>query len=121
MAWFAAHAVFYFEAKDGIQDSYSVWENVYLIDASDGDAASELAATRARAVEGDSEGTLVWKDRPSTLRFVGIRKLISVSHERNDGLIAHGDEITYSEFELTDRESLDRLVNGDGVALRYVE
>jgi len=121
MAWFAAHTIFYFEVKDGPQDSFSIWENVYLIRGIDSDDAWEKAAIWARENEGDSDGSLLWNERPATLRFAGIRKLISVSHWEGEGRLEHRDEITYSEFEVADRESIDRLVAGDEVDLRYVE
>ena len=82
MPWFAAHAIFYFEAKDGPQDSFSIWENVYLVEAKDDDEAWRKADVWARQNEGDSDGSLFWNDRPATLRYAGIRKLITVSLER---------------------------------------
>ena len=43
MAWFAAHAIIYFKIKDNPQDVFTVWENVYLIQAE----SSELALSEA--------------------------------------------------------------------------
>ena len=55
MAWFTAHAIMYFKLKKGPQDRFTVWENIYLIDAADIDEAWEKATARARHEEGDDE------------------------------------------------------------------
>src|SRR6266571_4468571 len=89
MPWFAAHAIFYFEAKDGPQVSFSIWENVYLIKGTDSDDAWSKADLWARENEGDSDGSLRWNERPATLRYAGIRKLITVSHWDEEGRLEH--------------------------------
>jgi hypothetical protein len=107
--------------KDGVQDHYPVWENILLIKAADGSEALKAAAARAREYEGDSGSSFTWDGRPASWVFAGIRKLISVSHRSITDEIGPGDEVTYSEFDLPDRHSLDRLVAGDEVDLKYVE
>ena len=121
MPWYAAHAVMFVQFKDGVQDHYPVWENILLIGAPDGDAAYELAIARAKEDEGDANSSFTWDDRPARWVYAGIRKLISVSHQSPTDEIGSGDELTYSEFDLPDREALDRLVAGDEVGLKYVE
>jgi hypothetical protein len=119
MPWFAAHAVMYVRFKDGRQDTYSVWENVLLVEAADGDDARAKATARARRDEGDSQGSMTWENRPAEWVLAGVRKVMSVAHEA-DGL-GSGDEITYSELLIRDRAELDRFVNGEQVSVRYVE
>jgi hypothetical protein len=120
MAWFAASAIMFVEFKDGVQDCYPVWENVLLIEAEDGNAAFRLATDRAKEVEGDSRGSFRWDDRPARWVFAGIRKLLTVSHRHAGDELRSGDEVTFTEFLLNDRAALDRLVDGEGVALEYV-
>ena len=119
MAWFAAHAVMYFKLKGGAQGGVTVWENVYLVEAGDVDGAREEAEARARAEEGDDDGTLSFDDQPATLVFAGIRKMSEVAHVGEDGRLRGGDEITFSEFEVSDEQSVRALVTGEEVVVRY--
>ena len=119
MAWFAAHAVMYFKFRDGAQGGVTVWENVYLVEADDVDGAWEKAEARAREEEGDDYGTLSFDDRPAALIFAGIRKMSEVDHVEEDGRLRSGDEITFSEFEVADEESVRALVTGEEVSVRY--
>ena len=53
MTWYSASAIFYFEYKDGKQDDYLVWENVYLLEASSVDEARSKANQLKRSgIEG---------------------------------------------------------------------
>jgi hypothetical protein len=121
MPWFAAHAVMYFKRKEGPQEHFSVWENVLLVEARDGEDAMAKAEARAREDEGDSSGSLVWGGHPARLVFAGIRKLLTVAHEAAGDVIGHGDEVTYSEFEVADEAAVRALAAGEEVSLKYVE
>jgi hypothetical protein len=111
----------YVRFKDGVQDHYPVLENILLVEAPDDDTAHELSVARAKEDEGDHKDSFTWQDRPAAWVFVGIRKLISVSHRSLDDRIGSGDEVTYSQLDLPNREALDRLVAGEDVNLTYVE
>ena len=121
MAWFAAHAIFYFKLKSGQQGRYTIWENVYLIEGTDADGALTSATAWAKEYEGDSDGSLTIADQPATLVFAGIRKLITVSHWDEEGVVHSKDEISYSEFIVSDEAATQRLVNGEEVEITYVE
>ena len=56
MAWFAAHAIMYFKLKSGVQDRFTIWENVYLIEAENSDQAWEKAEAWAKQKEGNGDG-----------------------------------------------------------------
>jgi len=120
MAWYAASAILCVKFKDGVQDCYPVWENVYLIEAETDGEAFRLAEERAREAEGDSSGSFRWDGRPATWVFAGLRKLLTVSHEAPPAL-GSGDELTFSEFELADQRALERLVAGGEVGVTYME
>ena len=60
-------------------------------------------------------------DKPADCIYAGIRKIISVSHWDEDGKLNHGDEITYSQFNVFNETDVKRLVDGDVVELEYVE
>jgi hypothetical protein len=121
MAWFAAHAILYFKLKAGGQEKFTVWENVYLIEAGDSDEAWEKAEAWAKQEEGDSDGFLQVDGRPATMVYAGIRKMITVSHWEEEGRLGHGDEITYSEFQVPDEKSIRELVDGAEVSVDYIE
>src|SRR5687768_9512081 len=116
MKSYAAHAVLVVEFKDGDQEVYPVWENVYLISAGTPEHACERAEERAKEAEGDSGGTFTWDGRPATFRFVGIRKLL----ECDAGPVAgeSGVEITFLQLVLKNREDLDAYVQGGEVWLK---
>ena len=42
-----------------------------------------------------------------------------VAHGEEEGQLRSGDEITYSEFQVSDEESVRRLVNGEEVSVNY--
>lgn len=117
MKWFAAHNIFYFRFKDGVQDTYPVWENIYLIEADGFDEARDKAAALGQQSAGDSSGTLHFVERPAELVFAGVRKVVSCVEE--DERPKDGTEITYSDFEVADRASLDDLAQGRSVVVRY--
>ena len=120
MKWYAAHAILYFQLKDGSQDQFQVYENIFLVQAATPDEAFEKARVMAHREEGDSRGSLRVGGRPATMVFGGIRKLISVCHERPGDELGDGDEITYSELVVPDRVALDRLVNDEDVQVLYI-
>jgi len=121
MAWYAAHAIMYFKLKGATQERFTIWENVFLIESEDSDSAWVKAVEWAKREEGDSDGSLTVDGQPATLVFAGIRKLITVSHWEQEGKLKHGDEITYSEFQVSNEESIRELVAGNEVAVEYVE
>ncbi len=121
MAWFAAHAIMYFKLKSGVQDRFTIWENVYLIEAENSDAAWGKAEAWAKQEEDDSDGSLLVDEQPATQVFAGIRKIITVSHWEEEGQLKHGDEITYSEFQVSDEKSIRELVDGEEVSVNYIE
>jgi len=123
MAWYAAHGIFYFKLKSGVQDYFKIWENVYLIKAGDSDEAWEKAESWAKSVAdaNNDGGTLRIGDEPADMIFAGVRKMISVSHWDEEGQLHSKDEITYSEFHVEDEESAMRLAKGEAVNIEYSE
>jgi hypothetical protein len=119
MPWHCAHAILYVRFKDGRQDFFPVWENVYLVEAESNEDACARAIEIAASVEGDSSGTFTWNDRPAEWVFVGIRKIVTVSHMAVGNNLASGDELTYSEFTVPDEASLRQLASGGPVPIEY--
>ena len=121
MPWFCAHAILYVKFKDGNQDTYPIWENVYLVEAADEKEAWQRAIQIAARAEGDHNGTFRWEDRPAEWVFAGIRKVLSVSHEGEAGKLASGDELSYSELTAVDLAAMQQLVAGEAVNVEYTE
>jgi hypothetical protein len=121
MPWFAAHAVMYFRLKSGQQQRYRIWENVLLVEATDSRQAWDRGIELARRDEGDSDGSLQIDDQPCELVFGGLRKVVEVCHVGMEDLPRHGDEITYSEFEVADADALRRLIDGEEAAVIYLD
>jgi hypothetical protein len=117
MQWFAAHAIFYFRFKDGVQDSYHVWENIYLVEAGTFDEAQEKARAIALTHGGDDNGTLHFSGRPAELVFKGVRKVVTCVDESERP--TDRTELTYSDFEVGDLKALEALANDRTVMVEY--
>ena len=120
MPWFAAHAITYFRLKSGEQQRYRVWENVLLVEAADSRQAWDRGIELARRDEEYSDGSLRIDDQPCDLLFGGLRKVVEVSHSGVLHVPQHGDEISYSEFEVADADALRRLIDGEDTAAVYL-
>ena len=124
MPWFAAHVIVYFQWKDGPQPRFTVWENVHLIDAADRTEARARAEVLGRREEGDDRGTLRETDAAGIEHaaqrvFAGVRKVLTVAHEREDEQLGTDDEITFSQFHVDGPEAVQRLAAGEAVRLTY--
>lgn len=103
MLWYAAHAIMYVKFADGNQDKYPIWENIILIEANSDEEALEKAQKRAKEDQSESEDDFTWEERPASLIFAGIRKLISCNNPEEKS--CHGTEITYSQMEVDSEEA----------------
>lgn len=122
---FCAHVVIWMKYKDGVQNEYPIWENVYLVKANTEDEAWEKAEKKGREECEDDDGLEV-DGRPARWTYGGVRKLISVIdisffeckiHESMEDII----ELTWSEFTVLDKISLDKLIAGESVIINYDE
>lgn len=107
--WYAAHVLLYIEFLDGIQDSYTVWENIYLIHT---DTVAEAFA-KADSL-GEEEATmdpnswLTSDGRPARWRFAGVRRLAECIDFENGP--EDGKEATYLQYTFKDKAMLDALL-----------
>lgn len=122
MAWYGVHVVMAVRFKDGNQDSYPVWENVYLVHANDPSEAEAKAAKLGADNEGDSSGSFRWDDRPASWQYVGIRKAIEISNSRSkENVPEDGVEITYQTLEFSSEQHLRDYVEGQQVNLKAID
>ncbi len=120
MAWYAVNAVLWVRFIDGLdQETYPIWENVYLVEAPDHGAARSAGETIARRDEGDSNGSFRWDGRSAEWVFAGIRKVTSCTDA--DQRPAYGTELTYSEFEAPSLDAVMKLAGGQPVSVTYIE
>jgi len=122
MPWFVAHVVMAVHYKDGKQDTWPVWDNIHLVEANDAEGADLRATQIGRSCEGDSDGTFEWDDRPAEWKFVGVRKIVTVSNSASPAdELGDGAELTYQTFEVNSKQALDSLMVGEPVLLRLIE
>ena len=119
MAWYTAHLITYFKLKNLPQDSYTVWENVVLIEAIDETEAMTKAEEFGRREAADKSITV--DDKPAETIFAGVRKLGTVFHTGQDGKLESGDEVTFNWLVLPDKKSINKLVKGEEVTVKYIE
>lgn len=123
--WYCVHAIFYFELMECAQDSYLVYENVYLIRAVNSELAQKKIDRFARSLQDFNErGTLLVGDAKARYLYKGVRKVISPEEGSRFGNFCANQsmiELTYSVFEVDSWSDLCALVSGESVELNYVE
>jgi hypothetical protein len=117
MAWYVAHTILAVKFKEGLQRTFTAWENVLLVQADSDSEAVSKAEYRARAYEGDADGTFSWEGRPARWEYAGIRKIVRCPDEE----LQDGSELTFSYFVVPTQQALGVLVAGDAVDARYEE
>jgi hypothetical protein len=113
--WYAAHVIMYVRFTDGQQDSYPVWENVFLVESANEETARTRAQELGRGGEGDSNGSMKWAGRPGSWVFAGVRKLVKCDSDPEPP--RHGTEVTYSEFSVDSLDTLRELAAGRRVRI----
>lgn len=120
MAWFAAHLIEYFQFVDGNQDDTLAHENILLIEADKFEDAFQKAQQQGLDNVKEQDSSLRVNDRPVRCIFGGVRKIVSVSHVRPGDQLGDGDEITYSEFIISDPKELEKLTSAESASVLYV-
>jgi hypothetical protein len=123
--YYIAHIIIWVRYKDENQNEYPVWENIYLIRADTEEEAWDKAEREGRGYP-SSKDDLTVDGRPAEWVYGGVRKVIhSISGDSMNVQIdfMHEDvaELTWNEFTVPDRESLDKLISGDSVNVSYDE
>jgi hypothetical protein len=118
MNWYAAHAMMYVRFKDGVQNKYPFWENIFLIQADSDEEAFEKAEQRAKEDEGDSCGSFTWEERPASWSFAGIRKVVDCAEATDQP--TDGTELTFLEMEVDSEAAFSKLLNGEPVMVKMI-
>ncbi len=94
--WYLSYEILYFELDDpSTQQDYVVWENLILIKADNPEEAYEKAMKHGFL----SEGEVKINDQKGRCRFKGLKKLIKIYEELEDGA-----EIEWRKYELSKAE-----------------
>ena len=125
MVWYVAHAILSLEHLEEPRDRFLIWENLLIIDALDPEQAWEAAETRAAQDATpedayflpDGQPATILDGRPARWRYMGVRKVVAVAHDTEEGVLHSGDEVSYNEFEATSIEQVESLARGDEVML----
>ncbi|WP_143326451.1 hypothetical protein [Vandammella animalimorsus] len=124
-SWYCVHAIFYFELMKDTQDSYLIYENVYLVRAINSELAEKKIDRFAKSLQDFNErGTLLVDDEKAKYLYKGVRKVISLENNLRLGNFCANQsmiELTYSVFEVDSWSDLCALASGDSVELIYVE
>jgi len=101
VSWYLSREIIYFEFADQTnQDEYQVWENLILINAQDPEEAYQKALKHGF----DSEGEVTIDGRKGRSRFKGLKTLIPVYEDIEDGA-----EIEWLEYVIG-KDELESLV-----------
>lgn len=123
MTWYAVHAIVAMRRVDKI-GPFSVYENVFLVEANSSAEASAKGAELATC-EVNAGDNLTIDDVPAVRSFVGVRKVVSVSNpsplDLDRDRPVSGTELTYSEYVVDSEEALQKLAAGEAVAVHYVD
>jgi hypothetical protein len=119
--WFCAHGIMVLIYTDGPpQQEFTIWENVYLINAdSEDEAASRAEAIGRMEQEAGETSATEEEGRPARWRFLGIRKVIAC--ENADEQPVDSIEVTYSTFQVCSLGEAQQIAEGNSVALEYVD
>ncbi len=121
MGWYGAQVILYVRFKDGDQSQTPVWENTYLIQSPDFEAALEAAAERGKLGEGGEEVSMTWGGRPAEWVFAGVRSVSEVFHQGTADVLGHGDEVLFEEFVVDGVSAVEALVRGRSVRAEFTE
>ncbi len=123
MRWYAAHVLIAQKFRDGLpQATIGVYENVYLVSASDYAEATEKAAVIGRKQESRTDGSdddESWNGRATRWEFAGVRKIIEC--RKPSAQPGDGDELTYSILVVRNEEDLKSLAAGEPAPTVYEE
>ena len=119
MAWFIAHTLMVLRPERPIDQPLFCWENLILLEAEDDADVWSMAEKRALEVDTSDEYELRSEySVPSRWEFAGIRKIVEVRNDTEEGRLVSGDELSYNTLLLDGQEDVDRFVSGDQCTLR---
>ncbi len=125
MTWYGASIITTIIVKEGTQDVFPVFEDVYLIEAENREFAYEKAKNLGLQIQ-NADDTLQFNGIPAKCEFLGIRKLRSIYNGAETGDVdtsppVSGAEITHSYFEISNKEDLKKFAEGKRINVDYLD
>jgi hypothetical protein len=124
MTWFTVSVLVALKLDESSGGPIAVYENMYLVEASDS-AEARAKAQRLGTAEATVKNSLTIDGKPAHSEFVGVRKIIEVRNphplDPSSDRPTDGTEVTYSLYEVSGEHALTQLADGQEVDLRYVE
>jgi hypothetical protein len=122
MPWYGVHVVMAVRFKDGNQNVFPAWENIFLVEATNAATAEKKGQKLGHEIAGDAGATLQWSGRPARWDFIGVRKSVEVSGKaplKNEP--GDGSEITYSKLEFETEQTLREYASGLGARPKRID
>jgi hypothetical protein len=122
MPWYGVHVVMAVRFKDGNQNAFPAWENLFLVEAASAAAAEKRGQKLGQQIIGDAAGKLQWDGRPARWEFAGVRKSVEISgkaplkHEPGDGT-----EVSYNKLEFDSEQALRDYARGMSSAPKAID
>jgi hypothetical protein len=114
--WWAAHVITYIRFIDGNQEDYGVEESIRLVHATEEDVWKKAQNIFPDINIGEDIGDVgICQGRPAVRVFAGIRKIMRILDP-----FETGTEITYSDYIVSDEETLVQLINDETAAVEYL-
>src|SRR5258706_13878706 len=99
--WYLSYEILYYElTPPSAQERYTVWENLVLIKADSPEEAYEKAMKHGSL----SEGQVKRGDQTAACRFKGLKNLIKIYEEIEDGA-----QLEWKEYEMS-KEKLEWII-----------
>jgi hypothetical protein len=119
--WFAVHAILSIRKKDEKSEPLFAYENIFLVEAPDSEAAEDKGVVLGKSQEGDAEGSLEWEGSPAYLQLEGIRKVVETRSMSQDNKPIGGAEVTYNLLEFQSSQALKAFAKGEVVSVTHCE
>jgi len=122
MPWYGVHVVMAVRFKDGNQNAFPAWENLFLVEAATPAAAERRGQKLGQEIAGDAGGSMQWNGRAARWEFIGVRKSVEISgkaplkHEPGDGT-----EVSYNKMEFDGEQALRDYARGLSAAPKVID
>jgi hypothetical protein len=125
VGYFCAHIILWMKDKDGVQKEYPFWENIYIVKARNISEAKKKAE-RCGIEEAEPDDGLEVNGKPAKWTYGGVKKITNIidnsifeceMHE----ILKDVAEVTWGEFSVPNKATLDKLISGELVSSNYDE
>ena len=124
MTWFTASLITYIKALSAPQETFPVFEDFVLVEASNREEAFAKAERIGRDTAAINDG-LEYTGVPALRCFVGVRKLRSIYNpvemDLDESPPVSGTELSHSYYEVSSEADAKALGQGKAVHVNYLD